>query len=228
MTDEAIQTPQGEVGASEGVKQSASADEKKTSLLGAEQEPVSAEEQPKAEGEKPEVEGKAEEKADGEDEGTELKDEEKEKDGAPEAYADFTLPEGMELDSKAMEKAAPLFKELGLSQDKAQKLVDQYAELVQGAAEQQRQAVDKMRDEWANEIKSDPEHKKTLADAKKAVEAFGDDTLKGLLYDNWLGDHPAMVKFLGRIGSAMNNDKFIEGHAALDDKGRLDRIYDKM
>ena len=40
---------------------------------------------------------------------------------APETYADFTLPEGVELDTALLTDAAPLFKELGLTQEQAQK-----------------------------------------------------------------------------------------------------------
>ena len=45
---------------------------------------------------------------------------------APESYTDFSVPEGHTLDAAAIESATPLFRELGLSQDQAQKLVDFY------------------------------------------------------------------------------------------------------
>ena len=46
---------------------------------------------------------------------------------APESYTDFSVPEGHTLDAAAIESATPLFRELGLSQDQAQKLVDFYS-----------------------------------------------------------------------------------------------------
>jgi len=46
--------------------------------------------------------------------------------GAPETYADFTAPEGVTLDKETLAEAAPIFKELGLTQEQAQKLVDFY------------------------------------------------------------------------------------------------------
>lgn len=227
MAEEAIQTPQGEVGASEGEGQTAPADEKRTSLLGTDTGAETAEGETPDDGVKP-VDGE------GEDEGTNLKEDEggeddkEEPEGAPEQYEPFKMPEGMVLDEAAMEKAAPVFKDLGLSQDQSQKLVDIYAGLVQEEAAKQHSNLNAMRDEWAEEIKSDPNYKQTLAAGKKAVEAFGDDTLKGLLYDNWLGDHPSMVAFLGKIGAAMGNDKLIEGEGSTDTRTRLDRIYSKM
>src|SRR5712671_3512851 len=44
--------------------------------------------------------------------------------GAPEKYEDFKLPEGVELAPEAVAEVSTLFKELGLSQANAQKLVD--------------------------------------------------------------------------------------------------------
>lgn len=44
--------------------------------------------------------------------------------GAPESYTAFTMPEGMELDTAAVERYEPVFRELGLTQDQAQRLVD--------------------------------------------------------------------------------------------------------
>jgi hypothetical protein len=75
-------------------------------------------------------------------EGTEAKTEAKtdvDPDAVPETYADFTMPEGVELDSAALEGFIPVAKDLGLSQAKAQKLVDYYADQIkrqtEGAAE---------------------------------------------------------------------------------------------
>jgi hypothetical protein len=60
-------------------------------------------------------------------------------DAVPETYADFTMPEGVELDAAALEGFMPVAKELGLSQANAQKLVDYYADQIkrqtEGAAE---------------------------------------------------------------------------------------------
>jgi len=44
--------------------------------------------------------------------------------GAPEEYTAFTVPEGQTLDQAALDMALPMFKELGLTQEQAQKLVD--------------------------------------------------------------------------------------------------------
>ena len=55
--------------------------------------------------------------------------------GVPEKYADFKVPDGFKFDEKALTEATAAFKELGLSQEKAQKLVDTYAKNTQQAIE---------------------------------------------------------------------------------------------
>src|SRR5712671_1685898 len=55
--------------------------------------------------------------------------------GAPDKYADFKVPDGFKFDEKALTEATAAFKELGLSQEKAQKLVDTYAKNTQQAIE---------------------------------------------------------------------------------------------
>lgn len=47
--------------------------------------------------------------------------------GAPEKYEDFKLPDGYTFDPEALKEVSGLFKEAGLSQEAAQKMVDYYA-----------------------------------------------------------------------------------------------------
>lgn len=71
--------------------------------------------------------------------------------GAPETYADFTAPEGFEIDKDAIGKVLPVFKELNLSQAQAQKLVDQYAAISAEAAEAPVKFYAEMQKDWAKE-----------------------------------------------------------------------------
>lgn len=47
--------------------------------------------------------------------------------GAPEKYSDFTTPEGFKFDEPTLAAAQATFKELGITQEGAQKLIDLYA-----------------------------------------------------------------------------------------------------
>jgi hypothetical protein len=79
-------------------------------------------------------------------------DEPKPEAGAPEKYADFKLPDGYTLDPEAGKEVTGLFKELNLSQDQAQKLVDYYAKNSLQTAEAPYKMWADMQKEWVNEI----------------------------------------------------------------------------
>jgi hypothetical protein len=78
--------------------------------------------------------------------------------GAPEKYEDFKLPDGVKLDPQVLEKEAlPMFKELGLSQEGAQRLVDFHTKQLAAAAEASTKLWKDTQQAWVAEIKADPE-----------------------------------------------------------------------
>lgn len=134
--------------------------------------------------------------------------------GAPEAYEDFTLPEGMEMDVEVLGAFKNLAKELNIPQAKAQQLIDFQTQLATKQAEEYQAAVAKQSQEWAASIKNDPEiggenYEKSVASAVKVIEAFGDPSLKELLNTSGLGNHPSLFKFCHRISAAISEDKFV-------------------
>ena len=134
--------------------------------------------------------------------------------GAPEAYEDFTLPEGMEMDAEVLGEFKNLAKELNIPQAKAQQLIDFQTQLATKQAEEYQAAVVKQSQEWAASIKNDPEiggenYEKSVASAVKVIEAFGDPSLKELLNTSGLGNHPSLFKFCHRISAAISEDKFV-------------------
>jgi hypothetical protein len=148
--------------------------------------------------------------ADGEAEG-----EEEAPQGAPEAYDDFTVAEGVELHQPTLEKFKDLAKAANLPQDKAQQFVDAAVELqaswLEGLAGAQQKAVEA----WKQELKSDSEIggdklAPSLAVAKKALDLVRDvPGLTDLLDEGGLGNHPAIVKAFYRIGSAISEDTVV-------------------
>jgi hypothetical protein len=120
--------------------------------------------------------------------------------GAPEAYTDFKLPEGQTLDKETLDAARPLFKEMNLSQDQAQKLVDFYSDKVTKLATAPYDAYREMRTGWQNEVKAEygaklPEVKATIG---RAIEALGDSSLQAGFRQamdlTGAGDNPGFVK----------------------------------
>lgn len=133
---------------------------------------------------------------------------------APEAYEDFSLPEGMEMDADVLGEFKNLAKELNIPQAKAQQLIDFQTQLATKQAEEYQTAVTKQSQEWAASIKNDPEiggenYDKSVASAIKVIQSFGDPALTELLNQSGLGNHPALFKFCHRISAAISEDKFV-------------------
>ena len=161
--------------------------------------------------------------------GQEPKQEDQKPAGAPEAYADFTLPEGIEIDKAQLEAAKAQFKEAGYTQEQAQKAIDLH---LKGMQEQQEIFV-QTRKEWVNEIKADKEFggdkfDTTVKGAQLALRKFDPDgSMVGLLETSGFGDNPGVIKFLARIHAAMGEDQvFSDRDNTKTDKRPLhERLY---
>jgi len=131
----------------------------------------------------------------------------------PEEYSDFTLPEGFELDTAAAEKAKGVFKELGLSQDKAQKLIELEANVLMERDKAKLAEFESLKKQWREEsIKAlGSEAEKELQKAGRAMDVLGGAELRQILKDSGLEFHPAMVKLFIEAGKALSTDNFPEG-----------------
>ena len=137
--------------------------------------------------------------------------------GAPETYDDFKMPEGIEVDQEKMETFAPIAKELNLSQEQAQKLVDFYAEAQRKSADVQQEMWTATQEEWKTSAKSDKEFggkefDANVAVAKKALEVFGTPELAQALQFTGAGNHPEFIRLLYRVGKAVGDDKINLGN----------------
>ena len=178
----------------------------------AEAEDLLGEETP--EGEKPEGE-KGEKKTDAEK--SDAKGDDKGKvDGAPETYEDFTLPEGMERDAEGLEVFGSIAKELNLSQDQAQKLIDVQAEVVQRQADAAWQVWADKQNEWALEVRNDKEFggdnlPGSKAAAKAFVMKFGGEEALEILRLTGASNHPKVFGALARAGKELAEDEIVSG-----------------
>ncbi|MGP1065761.1 peptidase [Serratia sp. CY56810] len=137
------------------------------------------------------------------------KAEKEKKPAAPEKY-EFTPPEGQELDANALAVFEPIAKELGLSQEQAQKLVDIYPQIQQ----QQAEAWSKQVADWGEQVKADKEiggdkFNASVGAAQRALDQFGNTELREYLNASGLGNHPALVRFCAKVGKAMAEDTFV-------------------
>lgn len=153
------------------------------------------------------------------------------KTGAPESY-DFKAPEGVEqLDSQLVETFTPLAKELGLSNDQAQKLVDLAPQIQQRMAQQQAEAWGKQLEAWVGEVKADRDIggdnlPATMASAQKVMQQFGTPELKAALEQTGMGNHPELVRLFAKVGKAMGEDSFVAGGKSSGGSGSIvDAFY---
>jgi len=133
---------------------------------------------------------------------------------APEAY-EFKAPEGRVFDSEVMASYSQVAKELNLSQESAQRLLDAVGPKM---AERQMAMIEATRNGWADSSKSDREFggeklSENLGVAKKALDAFGTTELRTLLNETGLGNHPELIRFMFRAGKAISEDRMVTGAA---------------
>lgn len=167
-------------------------------------------------GENPSVDGEGQQEKTENQDGEEQKTEKEQKqEGAPEKY-EFQAGEGVELDAEALKDFEPVARELNLTNEQAQKLVDAYPKILAGVQQRQADAWQAQTEEWAATVKADKEiggDKLTanLGVAQRALDTFGTPALKEYLNGTGLGNHPELVKAFVKVGKAMSEDGVVTG-----------------
>lgn len=138
------------------------------------------------------------------------------KTGAPEKYGDFKMPEGFSISTEDAAGFTGLAREMNLSQDQAQKLVDYEIARVQKEASAWAKSSTDVRAKWVEEIKADKELggdnlKPNSELAMRTLKKFGSERLLKEVFDSGWGDHPELFRFCVNIGKAVGEDKLIEG-----------------
>ena len=134
---------------------------------------------------------------------------------APETY-EFKAPEGRVFDSEVIAEYSKVAKELNLSQEAAQRVLDAVGPKL---AERQAAQIEAVRNGWADNSKADKEFggdklTENLGVAKKALDQFGTAELRSLLNESGLGNHPEVIRFMYRAGKAISEDRIVTGAAA--------------
>lgn len=145
-------------------------------------------------------------------------DEKAKAEGAPEAYEDFTAPEGVELLGEPLEIFKSIAKEDNLSQSKAQRYIDAAVKLVEARDAQVQEHLTSVKEGWVNASKTDKEFggdklKESLSVAQKALKEFGSPELNELVVGAGLGDHPEFIRLLYRVGKKISEAPVVNGGA---------------
>lgn len=142
--------------------------------------------------------------------------------GVPEKY-EFKVPEGAKLDETLVAAASPVFKELGLTQDAAQKLFDLHSQFAKQAAEAASKSYWDMRADWQAKAKALPEigtelgvGKKVNVTISKAIDQLGDPALakefKAAMDLTGAGDHPAFIRVFYHLARQLTEGQAVRGN----------------
>lgn len=137
-------------------------------------------------------------------------EEAKKPDGAPEKY-EFANADT--LDNAVIDQFSEVARELNLSQDAAQKVLDKMGPVI---AARQSEQIEAARNQWAEDAKADKEFggeklQENLSYAKKALDAYATPELRTLLNDSGLGNHPEIIRAFVRAGKAISEDRLVTG-----------------
>ncbi len=157
--------------------------------------------------------------------------------GAPESYGEFKFPEGVTASEGDLKSFHELAKELDLSQEQAQKLVDLETQRMGDMQKAQQEAVVKhlegVKTEWVEGTKKawGDDFDAKAADAVRASEV-GSDEFRDLLNGRdpklpgvVLADHPAVAEFLATVGAQMKEAPFAKSGSGAKSKGVADTLY---
>jgi hypothetical protein len=147
------------------------------------------------------------------------------------SYADFTLPDGVEIDGEQLTAAKQMFAADGLSQDRAQAYVDLYTGKLKEATEAPYKLWAETQRAWQDEVRADREIggaklAGNLGIAAKAIDRFGGDRLRQALNISGAGNHPDVIRAFIRIGKAISEDSMVMGRGvAHQSRNRAERLY---
>jgi hypothetical protein len=128
----------------------------------------------------------------------------------PEKY-EFKLPAGVTMDAALVEKATPLLRELGLSNEAANKLV---ALQLQHQDAQAAEYTARTSKAWLEEIQADKDFGgEKLEATHRASNAFlnqfdTDHSVAKLLQEFGIGNHPGLIRMMARAAAHFAQDTF--------------------
>lgn len=156
---------------------------------------------------------------------------------APEAY-ELTAPEGFDnLDAELVDLATPIFKELNLSNEDANKIVglmpQVFARAEAAFTGKLESAMLQQKATWADEAMKDPEiggdkWKDTLDKAARGMAAMGfgeGHPFRVSLSETGFGNNKDMISVFRKFGELAGESSFVAGSAAKGTEDTLSAMY---
>lgn len=142
---------------------------------------------------------------------------------APATYSEFKAPDGVTFSPAVIESASSVFKELGLNQSQAQKLVDFYAAQQsagdKAVTDRYAKAVEDQKTEWYNEVMKDPKIGPNIDSLKIGIgrmfDSIGDPKLvndfKADLERTGMTNNPSLVRMMIKLSSYFTEGTHVSG-----------------
>lgn len=137
--------------------------------------------------------------------------------GAPEKY-ELKLPENPALEATSLVEIEAFSKAQGLTQEKAQELVNFQNKWAADRATAEAAALEKQTKEWLAEIKSDKDFggenlQKSSILSQRFVQRFGGEGFVKMINETGIGNNPELFRFVARAAAAMGEDSLVHGKA---------------
>ncbi len=155
---------------------------------------------------------------------------------APITYEAFTLQDGLTMEAESLGEVTSLFSELGLPQDKAQKIVDTFGKVgpgvMKGAIEKLFAAeADAQVKAWEQESRTATDigganFDAAISESQAAIARFGSPAFKALLDTFGLGNHPEVIRTFRGIGKAISEDTHVKAGTTQIGKKATEVMYD--
>lgn len=150
----------------------------------------------------------------------------------PEAYAFKDLPEGYAMSEQQLAEVSPLFKDLGLTQEQADKLVAFDAKRALAAEQAGLEQRQGLVTGWEKSLREDAAFGGANFDAnvgvaQKALAQFGTPELSTMLKESGLGSHPEVVRLFHRIGQQLAEGQLHSGSGNNTRKSNEEVFYGK-
>ena len=132
---------------------------------------------------------------------------------APEAYEAFKDDDGREYDAESLKDFTDAAKELGLTQEGAQKMFKAMRPSMQGVFIRE---ITERNKEWVSAAQTDKEYggtafKANMAVAKTAYDKYASAELKQIFAKTGLGNNPEIIRLFYRVGKAISPDSGVGG-----------------
>jgi hypothetical protein len=151
---------------------------------------------------------------------------------------DLVVPEGYSMDDSATKEFGEFAQEIGVDQEKAQKMLDRHLDSLGKALGRDQDSLKGIHESWASESMNDKEFGGTslaenIVGARKVMNSFSspatdgdgkpvlhpEGVMKGqqmtkvevLLNQTGMGNHPEMIRIFHRISKAISEDTFVQG-----------------